>query len=360
MTISKQTLLTLLLCAAAGTTTAQNGSNSTYSRFGLGALSNQSQGINKGMGGISQGIREGMQLNMLNPASYSALVEQNFVFDVGMSFQNGNFDFGTQRMNVRNATLDYVAMGFRAWKNMGMSIGLAPFSEIGYAFATSRNIGNDSATGDMISVTNIYNGTGGLRQFYYGVGWMPLKNFSIGANISYMWGEYNHGVSQQYYENGVASSNISALNRQYNSDIQTYKVDLGAQYSVDVNKKNNLILGLTASLGHKINADATFLNYIAGGDSTVQRVDDAFDLPFTLGGGFTWKYSDKLLIGADYFFQKWSDSRFPQLNETTGDYEATTNTYKDLHKIAVGAEFVPKRGDRRYYNRMRYRVGGTY
>ena len=131
MTISKQTLLTLLLCAAAGTTTAQNGSNSTYSRFGLGALSNQSQGINKGMGGISQGIREGMQLNMLNHASYSALVEQNFVFDVGMSFQNGNFDFGTQRMNVRNATLDYVAMGFRVWKNVGMSIGLAPFSEIG-------------------------------------------------------------------------------------------------------------------------------------------------------------------------------------------------------------------------------------
>ena len=45
---------------------AQNGSNSSYSRFGLGTLAEQSQTFNRGMGGVAYGLRNGSRINMQN------------------------------------------------------------------------------------------------------------------------------------------------------------------------------------------------------------------------------------------------------------------------------------------------------
>ena len=52
---------------------AQSGTKSPYSQYGLGILSDQSQGFNRGMSGVFQGFRSGNQVNMQNPASYSAV-----------------------------------------------------------------------------------------------------------------------------------------------------------------------------------------------------------------------------------------------------------------------------------------------
>ena len=78
--------LTLLLPTAL---MAQNGSNSSYSRFGLGTLAEQSQTFNRGMGGVAYGLRNGSRINMQNPASYSCIDSLSFIFDVGMSLQVG-------------------------------------------------------------------------------------------------------------------------------------------------------------------------------------------------------------------------------------------------------------------------------
>ena len=50
---------------------AQSGTNSPYSQFGLGVLSEQSTGFNRGMNGLSTAMRESNQVNYGNPASYS-------------------------------------------------------------------------------------------------------------------------------------------------------------------------------------------------------------------------------------------------------------------------------------------------
>ena len=60
---------------------AQNGSNSSYSRFGLGTLCDPSQTANRAMGGVGYGLRNGQRVNMLNPASYSAIDSLSFIFD---------------------------------------------------------------------------------------------------------------------------------------------------------------------------------------------------------------------------------------------------------------------------------------
>ena len=104
-----------------------NGSNSPYSRFGLGSLKDQSQGFNKAMSGVALGFRDGNRINMQNPASYSAIDSLSFIFDVGLTLQNVNFKSGGNSINAHNTTLDYINAGFRLCPGLGFSFGFIPF-----------------------------------------------------------------------------------------------------------------------------------------------------------------------------------------------------------------------------------------
>ena len=102
-----------------------NGCNSSYSRFGLGTLNDQSQGFNKNMGGVAQGMRAGNRLNMQNPASYSAIDSLTFLLDVGMNASMGRMKMGGNSMNVNNCSFDYANIGFRLARGLGFSAGFS-------------------------------------------------------------------------------------------------------------------------------------------------------------------------------------------------------------------------------------------
>ena len=110
------------------TAVAQSGSNSPYTRYGYGQLSDQSFGNSKAMGGIAYGLRNGLQVNAANPASYSAVDSLTFLFDAGMTLQNANFKENGIKTNAKNSTIDYIAMQFRLWERMGMTAGFLPYS----------------------------------------------------------------------------------------------------------------------------------------------------------------------------------------------------------------------------------------
>ena len=128
----KQTLCALLLTTFAGVAVAQNNTNSPYTRYGYGDLVNQNFGNSKAMGGIAFGLRDGSQINPLNPASYTAIDSLTFLFEGGVSMQNANISDGALKLNVKNSSFDYIAMQFRLHRRLAMSIGLLPFSNVGY------------------------------------------------------------------------------------------------------------------------------------------------------------------------------------------------------------------------------------
>ena len=78
---------TCLFCLMAMVAMAQSSSNSPYTRYGFGELSDQQFGNGKAMGGISYGLRNGLQINAGNPASYTAVDSLTFIFDAGLSLQ---------------------------------------------------------------------------------------------------------------------------------------------------------------------------------------------------------------------------------------------------------------------------------
>lgn len=353
--------LFLATLALAQVAAQNNGSNSSYSRFGLGTINDQSSSFNKAMGGVGKAIRLGNRVNTTNPASYSAIDSLTMIIDAGMSLSAGRMKNGEARIKANNCSFDYVNAGFRLRKGLGLSLGMLPYTTIGYSFATSQKVTNDFSSTQPITSHSSYNGEGGLHQVYMGVGWNPFAALSVGANISYVWGNYTHSLSQTFDENGTVSSNYSGLNSSHNAEIKTYKIDLGVQYPIILNPQNRLTVGATAGLGHNIKGEASLVRYNTVGDSISIVAEDAFDLPYSIGAGVAWESQGKLLVAADYTFEKWGSCKTPQMGTEGGlSYTAKEGAYLNRSKISAGAQYIPDPLSNNFFNRVHYRFGAHY
>ena len=194
----KKILFTTALCFTVLSATAQSGTNSPYSQYGYGRLADQTQGFNRGMNGVGLAFREHNQANYINPASYSAIDSLTFIFDVGMSLQMTNFKENGKSKNANNADFEYAVGAFRLIKNVGMSFGIIPFTNVGYNYSNTTTVKDYNMTPSTTEVTNTqtYSGSGGLHQAYIGAGWQtPLKGLSVGMNVSYLWGNVDNNTS---------------------------------------------------------------------------------------------------------------------------------------------------------------------
>ena len=118
---------------------------SPYSQYGLGNLSEQSVGFNRGMGGVAYGLRSGKYVNMQNPASYAAIDSLSMIFDAGVSGQMSNYKEGGKSLNTKTGSFDYAVAGFRLLRHVGMAVGVVPYTNIGYSYAHSNAIGSASS-----------------------------------------------------------------------------------------------------------------------------------------------------------------------------------------------------------------------
>lgn len=358
MTNKLKTLITVIgLTLAATTAVAQtNGSNSPYSRYGFGLLGDEANAFSKGMAGTAYGMRNGTELNSKNPASYSALDSLTFLFDFGLSLQNGNISQGGTKTNAKNSSIDYITAGFRISPRFGMALGLVPYSTIGYETSTSsENVPTaDGTTGALTTTTqtDTRSGDGGLHEAFVGLGYEPLRGLSVGANFGYLWGTIEHSSSVSVTNQSTTTSTSQA----YYADIRSYKLDLGLQYVLRLDKKNDLTLGLTYGLGHPINSKAYFYNTVSNSDTLSCK--NAFEFPHSVGVGLTWTHNQSLRVGADYTFQKWGGLKYPALQGN--DYVTVTNSFCDRHKVSLGMEYVPDADGLKWGKRIRYRAGVSY
>lgn len=345
---------------------AQNGINSPYSRYGFGLLSERSVGFNKGMGGVAQGFRNGQQINISNPASYSEVDSLTSLFDIGITLQNGNYKMGNMQQNVKNSSFDYFAFQFRAAKNVGITVGMMPISNIKYNFASQKEVLDGT---ENVASNYSYSGDGGLREVILGAGWRPIKPISIGANLSYVWGDYSHAMTMSYNESSTFN-----LQRLYNTEISTYNAQVGLQYAQPISKNDKIVLGATYTFGHDINADATRATQMTSASSstmsgqlpetqTIDTIQNAFQFPTSIAVGLTYYHSDRLRAGLDFELQKWSECLFPtEIATSNGStYTSVTNVLNDRKKVALGLDWTPNPYSRgSYFKRMTYKVGGYY
>lgn len=358
--MKRNIIASLMLLLAAGAY-AQSGTNSPYSQYALGELSEQSGSFSRGMNGLAYGLRLSNQLNAMNPASYSALDSLSFIFDAGVGLQLTNFEEGGHKRNANNADIDYVVGGFRLCKRVGLSFGLLPYTNVGYDYSNSAHI-NSSTSPDSPTATylNAYSGSRGIHQVYVGVGAEVVDNLSVGFNASYIWGGYTRNVTNSY-----SDTYVNTLRRVYKADVRSYKLDLGLQYTLPLNKRDELTLGLVYGLGHSLKSDPEMLvisnnSQTAVADTASFQLKDALDLPHSLGAGVLYNHNGQLMVGADYLLQKWGKLDYPQFSEATNSYTLQNGLLKDRHKLTLGVDYCRGERYRGLLNRLHYRAGLGY
>ena len=331
----------VMLAATAG---AQISTNSPYTRFGLGDLSNQASAASAAMGGIGYGLRDKTMINTMNPASYTEVDSLTFKFDIGMSFLNQNYKEDGWKSNAKNSTFDYAVMQFRIKPWIAFVAGFLPYSNVGYYFYSTAEVeGNDDVTS-----TNAFSGEGGLHQFFFGLGIKVFKNLSIGFNAGYLYGDIDYTSTTSF---DVSSDYSVVFN---NITINTYKLDFGLQYTQPINKKDNITLGLVYGLGHIANStemkgiQLTDGSTYANSEGTIHH--DLYEIPHSFGVGLTYNHSNNLTVGVDYSLEKWSDVIY---NEEEG-------WYNDKKRISAGVEFMPSNYSKKYLTHIRYRAGLYY
>ncbi len=354
----KRTFLSIVLIGLAVLNiSAQSGTNSPYSQFGLGLLADQSSGFNRGMNGLGLGLREHNQVNYLNPASYSVIDSLSFIFDVGVSGQLTNFNENGTKQNAKNADLDYIVAGFRAFKHLGISFGIIPFTTVGYNYGTTSYVGNQMT----VVSSNTYSGSGGVHQAYIGAGWQPFKGLSIGANISYLWGNYDRSLVNKY-----SDSYANTLTRYFSADIRSYKLDLGIQGEFPISKKGTITIGATYSPGHKLNADPeckviSTNTQEAVADTTTLSISKGLAIPDMFGVGLAYTHNNQWKVGVDYTLQRWGNIEFPEFSSVNGTPQFTLQkNLKDRQKITIGGEYCKAEYGRSFFQRLKYRVGASY
>ena len=360
--MKKYFLLLLAAVSFLGTFAQETGVSTPYSRYGVGVLNDPSLGFNKGMAGTGIALSDSRRLNFANPASYARFDSLSFLFDVGVTLQADHRSVGNASYNDHRAQFDYLAAGFRVAPRLGFSLGLRPFSSVGYELSTENtSLSGSGGSGALTSATR-YTGDGGLHQVYAGLGYMPLRGLSLGVNAAYLWGTTTHTAYTQF-----SSASTDALRRSYAYEVRSYTVDLGAQWSQRIGRRNEFTLGLVYGLGHDLHSSADFYNQrissgaIQSGDTVTLR--NVFSLPRTIGVGLGWNYANRLRLGLDYTLQQWSRASAPSL-ETLADgsqvFRKADHLFTDRHRVSFGAEYTPDPEALSWAPRVRYRLGLSY
>lgn len=352
-------IVTFIVAATIATVArSQSGTNSPYSQYGLGMLSDQTSGFNRGMNGLGIAFRESNQVNFINPASYSSVDSLSFIFDMGLSAQVTNFKENGVSKNARNGSIEYVVATFRAMRHVGVSFGVVPFTNVGYNYSSTGFVDNTRTA----TYTNSYNGSGGLHQAYLGVGVELFKGFSLGVNGSYLWGDIDRTVSNTY-----SDAYFNQLTKAYSTSVSNYRVDLGMQYAMRLGTNDVVTLGATYGVGHKLGADAvcrvTSVNsQTSVSTTTTYTAPDALEMPTTIGGGLSWAHKQRLKVGVDYSLQQWADVGFPvvQTVGNTTSYSLNSNYFDNRHKATIGGEWCRNPQSRRWLDRVRLRAGASY
>lgn len=322
---------------------AQNSVNSPYSAFGYGILSDNVTSAQRGMGGVGYAMNSGRQINVMNPASYAAIDTLTFLFDIGCNLRSTWSQEGSVKGTDLGGGLDYVTMQFPLGRYMGASVGLLPFSQVGYSF-------NETLT-DLGTVSR--QGSGGINQVYAGVAARPFKGFTLGANVAYLFGT---SLNDTYVT--TSASNESLFERVLK--VSDYRLDLGVQYTLSLPGENSLTAGATFSPEKPLRGHTYGVRYAVQSSSSAAIVPDTtgytslkgfYSLPYTIGAGLNWRHGDRFMAEADFTYQPWSRAKYQAIE----GYELPQQ-FSNRWKGAVGVQITPRsRG--RYYERIQYRAG---
>lgn len=326
--------------------------NSPYSRYGVGRLYGKDVSTSLwSMGGISYGIANPFIVNVANPASYGSFDSLTFVFQTGITGNVGTLKNTQTSSGYNYASLNHVAVGFPVTKWWRSSLGVIPYSKVGYD--TQVKI---AVKGGYTPFLDNRWGKGALAEIYWGNGFNITKNLRLGVNLNYLFGNkrsYNIAYSAD-------SLNVFGAKTENYMWVGGLLYDWGLQYDIHIKNNHVLTLGVVYSNKSTVSAYRSILaTTLTGGYGTnvdvvrdtvkyVARENGNLLIPGSFGAGFSYRNKNLWLIGADVQFQNWNNFR------SFGITDSLSNSFR----IAIGGQYTPKHSNiSPLAKRMTYRMG---
>lgn len=262
--------ITALLCLLFSDINAQNAAVlqtvSPYSRYGIGDFQMGGGMLNAGLGGGGIGYRNDSMIpqyiNKLNPASLTS--HQMVTYEVSFVSNTVQLNNAGSSAIFNRTTLGSIALAFPVKKWWGASIGLVPYTSVGYNVSVQDTLAN------LGPVTYKYEGSGGINQVYTAHAFRPfaglprryilsekyelaraakdtaairrrlktvnaLSNISLGFNASYMFGSLTN-VRRDVFPDSLQTFNTKITKNTLFRDLY---ISYGLQYSFRINRIMN-------------------------------------------------------------------------------------------------------------------------
>jgi len=398
--------------------------SSPYSRFALGRPENTGFAAITALGGSYTAFRNDTSntstfyINQGNPSSYAFMKYTAYEFGVRYGYYTFSSAAGGE-VKKQNGGFNYISLSFPIRKKMGAALGHIPFSNVGYEVTTA------SESIDSIgAVTNNYRGSGGINQVYAGLAYRPfeamtrnfyrskeykrldslgkadvirrkrfignmLSTFSIGSNVSFLYGTINYATRKYfpasfgavfntcdytetqlrdvYFQGGAQMSfEIDSTKRRLTKADKLLPDSVRANLPKMRNIKKNwrVTLGYSVSLPKSVAATglhgahnfslATYGREIPF-DTFAYNPDfkGKVNLPLMQSVGIAVRKGESLTFLLDAGYQQWSKFTFLGTNQNL----------KDQFRFSGGIQFLPSRlavGNGAFFKRTSYRIGGRY
>ena len=326
-----------------------------YSMYGYGILGDKATSMQRQMGGVGYAMHSGRQINVMNPASYASIDSLTFLFDMGADLSFLWSKEGDAKESSIGGGLDYVTLQFPLSKHFGASIGMLPYSGVGYAF------GSDIAHGARSN-----QGSGGINMAYLGMA-ANYYGVGLGFNVSYNFGT----IVNDIYSN---PANSGEMLFEHVMEIRDWDINIGLQYSRQLTKFDWISLGLTYSPKKSLHGKSWATLQETQQETlpdTIGRLNLSknYETPNSFGAGINYTHEkvSRFMAEIDFTYQLWSKAKFSPMHRLPDPNSPTSNQgvifegmdFYNRMKINAGFEYVPKvRGS--YLQRVAYRLGGYF
>ena len=320
-----------------GVLTAQNMTSSPFSRYAYGDLNENVPTGYRAMGGVGIGMRSNKAINPAQPASFTAMDSLTFMFDVAASVSWSRYKDAGGMKNKANGNLEYVTMQFPLYKRwIAMSVGLTPYSSVGYDIALSDSINSD------YHFTKSYYGNGNISQVYGGLSFNICNWLALGANVYYMWGDLNRMRAVTFTESGLSSTIQDEM-----LSVSNVRFRAGAQFFHTFGKHT---VNLGAIYENKMRLHSEMYVIETQSSDSIPVYKGNWELPMVWGVGASYNWDNRLTLAFDYERQCMASALY------NGDVGSASGL-QDRNRYAFGAEYRHDPAGRKYVERMIWRAG---
>lgn len=339
---------------------AQQGSGSgnlvfsPYTMYGIGDLYTQGTASSMAMGGVGIAIRSAYEINYQNPASLSAIPQKSALFSFGG--RATNMYSKTEFASTAHNSIDLSDVGFAVplYRGIGLSFSLQPVSVVG--FNSTAMDDNSEVIENIGRAVYNYAGEGGISMVNMGLGVMVAKGFSLGANLSYYFGNIDRYYNAEIVPLLGQTTDYRNVKSSDRSHISHILASFGAQYSHRVGKMNAISIGVTYQPRTQMKADKTDfqgIEYMEVVDTvSYSRSKYPITIPSKFAVGLSYM-NQKLVIGLDYAQQNWKNAF-----AISAAQNITLRTQQDYK---FGIAFTPDRSSiTSQFKRWTYKLGLHY